>query len=66
MYHQCPYCGYTIPDVKLQTARFDYKCPKCKSKTLSEFNVVNTWDCLGLLFDGLPRDELAGQKEDAQ
>ena len=22
------------------------------------------WDCLELLFDGLPREELAGQKED--
>jgi len=24
------------------------------------------WDCLGLLFDGLPREGLAGHKEDAQ
>jgi len=23
------------------------------------------WDCLGLLFDGLPREELAGQKEES-
>jgi len=28
---QCPKCGFLISDVQLQSARFDYGCPRCKT-----------------------------------
>ena len=38
MYFVCPNCKYKITDSQWNQARFDYKCPKCKKKILSQFS----------------------------
>ena len=37
--HDCPKCGYRITDIEFKLARFDYLCPRCKKKKLSEFTL---------------------------
>lgn len=33
----CPACGYLIPQRCAKMALFNYKCPRCGAKKLSEF-----------------------------
>ena len=37
IYFVCPKCGYHITDIQWKSVKFDYKCPKCEMKVLSEF-----------------------------
>lgn len=36
--HECPKCFYLVTDTAFCAARFDYPCPRCGEKTLSEFH----------------------------
>lgn len=33
-------CGYLIPQVMVDSARFNFKCPRCKDYNLSDFQPV--------------------------
>ena len=33
----CPGCGYEIPQILVDRARFDFPCPRCEKHTLREF-----------------------------
>lgn len=35
---KCPNCGYRITKIQWEQSKFDYLCPRCKMKSLSEFN----------------------------
>ena len=37
--HECPKCGWLISDADFVSARFDYLCPRCEEKHLSEFSI---------------------------
>ena len=39
----CPFCGFLIPDVVYSSARFNYYCPRCNQKKLSQFNLRKEW-----------------------
>ena len=36
VYH-CPQCKLVISDTIYEQSRFDYQCPRCREKKLSEF-----------------------------
>ena len=38
----CPGCGYLIAECQIRRARFDYSCPRCKTRKLSEFEIAQT------------------------
>lgn len=38
----CPICIYEITDICFRYARFDYDCPGCQKRKLSEFTVIRT------------------------
>lgn len=35
--YKCPSCGYEIPELEFMYAKFNYPCPKCKEKRLSDY-----------------------------
>jgi predicted Zn-ribbon and HTH transcriptional regulator len=37
---ECPKCGYRIDREQKEMASCDYKCPRCRKKTLSKFNLI--------------------------
>ena len=37
LYWSCPYCEWKIPDIQYQSARYDYPCPQCRRRNLSDF-----------------------------
>ena len=54
-YYECRKCGYRIPEIQFQMAKFDYECPRCRDElrkngmgcftsinTLSTFKTVYT------------------------
>lgn len=38
--NKCPWCGYIIPDELFFQAAYDYPCPRCNQKKLSQFRMV--------------------------
>lgn len=37
-YLKCPNCGYIITKILWEQSKYDYLCPRCKMKSLSDFN----------------------------
>lgn len=37
IYFTCPNCNYKIANIIWNSAKFDYKCPKCNLEILSQF-----------------------------
>ncbi len=47
--HECPNCGWRITHAAFIAAKFDFDCPRCGIKTISEFNIAggNNYDING-------------------
>lgn len=42
----CPGCGYEIPQILVDRARFDFPCPRCEKHTLREFLPIRREDAM--------------------
>jgi hypothetical protein len=37
--HRCPECSYLVSDLEFKLVKFDFTCPVCDHKKLSEFAI---------------------------
>lgn len=37
----CPSCNFIVSQIEIEHARFDYECPRCREKHLSDFLPAN-------------------------